>query len=436
MTMTAKRVSITLPALYKKQKAAIFSPARYSWIEGSTKSGKTAGCLTWILAKALKGRAGDNFWWVAPVAAQAKIAFDRLRGRDFLRNLDRSLYTVNLSERSVTLRDAGKIWFKSGDNPDSLYGEDVYGAVIDEASRCKAESYDAVRSTLTFTGGQIRLIGNVRGRGNWFFKGCRAAQGGHDPAHAYHRITALDAVEAGVFPEEELEDARQAFEAQGRGHVFAELYLCEPSDDGGNPFGLANLTACTDVSQPAVDTVCSSRPPLVWGWDLAKSADWTVGIALDDQGHVCGLHRWQGKSWQETIQRILSLTGTTHALVDSSGVGDPVVESLQSARPGVFEGFKFSSQSKQKLMESLALAIGTKALRFGQGTLHAELTAFEYEHRRTHTVYTAPAGLHDDCVMALALAWHHHKRARKLQNLPPPSLLTGGSHKYPFSRGW
>lgn len=33
-----------------------------------------------------------------------------------------------------------------------------------------------------------------------------------------------------------------------------------------------------------------------------------------------------------------------------------------------------------------------------------ELESFEYEYTRTGVRYTAPEGMHDDCVMALALA--------------------------------
>jgi hypothetical protein len=34
------------------------------------------------------------------------------------------------------------------------------------------------------------------------------------------------------------------------------------------------------------------------------------------------------------------------------------------------------------------------------------LEQFEFEYTRTGVRYSAPAGLHDDCVCALALAWH------------------------------
>jgi hypothetical protein len=101
------------------------------------------------------------------------------------------------------------MWFKSGEKPDNLYGEDVYAAVIDEASRLRPESFHAVRSTLTFTGGPVRCIGNVKGRKNWFYELCRKAEHG-EPGYSYHKMTAYDAVAGGVFPESEIEDAKRA----------------------------------------------------------------------------------------------------------------------------------------------------------------------------------------------------------------------------------
>ena len=35
----------------------------------------------------------------------------------------------------------------------------------------------------------------------------------------------------------------------------------------------------------------------------------------------------------------------------------------------------------------------------------------EYEYTRTGVKYSAPPGLHDDCVCALALAWHKYRNA-------------------------
>jgi hypothetical protein len=64
------------------------------------------------------------------------------------------------------------------------------------------------------------------------------------------------------------------------------------------------------------------------------------------------------------------------ALADSTGVGDPIVETLPR-RALNFEGFKFTPASKQQLMEGLALAIQRRAVGVLEGPMRAELEAFE-----------------------------------------------------------
>ena len=257
--------------LYAAQRSAIFAPERYAIIEASTKSGKTVGSLIWLTERVLQGRPGQNFWWVAPIRDQAKLAFRRLK-----RALPPGHYLANESELTVTLDDR-VLWFKGGDHPDSLYGEDVYAAVIDEASRLKEEAWHAVRSTLTATRGPVRMIGNVKGRKNWFYKLARTAESGADLTMHYAKITAHDAVRAGILDADEIADARQKLP----GAVYRELYEAEPSDDQGNPFGLDAIRACL---APGL----SAAAPVVWGWDLAKSVDFTVGIALDGPGASVG----------------------------------------------------------------------------------------------------------------------------------------------------
>jgi hypothetical protein len=111
----------------------------------------------------------------------------------------------------------------------------------------------------------------------------------------------------------------------------------------------------------------------------------------------------------ETIETIRRLTGHVKALVDSTGVGDPILEALSRGGPGVpssgnYEGFHFSAPGKQQLMEGLAVAIQRGELSYPDGAIVSELEAFEYEHTRTGVRYSAPPGIHDDCVCALALA--------------------------------
>jgi hypothetical protein len=388
--------------MYAMQEAAIFNPSRYSLIEASTKSGKTVGCIVWLFEQAAEGKDGQNYWWIAPTYPVSAIAFSRMK-----RYIPMDFYNANETDPSITLINGAKIWFKSGDKPDTLYGEDVYAAVIDEASRVKEDSWWAVRSTLTSTRGPVRIIGNVKGRKNWFWQMARKAQSG-EPGMEYHRMTASDAVAGGVLDQAEIDDAKNILPEM----VYKELYEAEAADDGGNPFGLRHITAQV---RPL-----SSGKPLAWGWDLAKKRDYTVGIALDENNAVCRYHRFQ-KPWNETVEFIRRETKGLKALVDSTGVGDAILEQLQRTTGGLrrptkgvggelslpghnFEGFVFSGPSKQQLMEELSTKIQHAEVWFPDNEIKSELETFEYEYTRTGVRYAAPEGMYDDCVCALALA--------------------------------
>ena len=402
--MTAQKlqaIDFVRPYLYPKQKAAFYTTARYSLTEASTKAGKTHGAIIWLTEMAVvNGFKGSNHWWVAPVSSQAEIAYRRIKNY-----VSPSWYISQGGEGNRRLyfpHNGATIWFKSGDKPDSLYGEDVHDMVADEASRHKEDSWHAMRSTITATKGRFRGIGNIKGRKNWYYKLCRMAQQGNDPDMEYHSINAYDAADAGVIPHAEIENARKMLPE----HIFNELYLNKPSDDGGNPFGLKAIRECT------LDDF-SWNEPVVFGWDLAKSVDFTVGIGLDRQGVVCRFERFQ-HTWQGTRTQIKEVTGKTPCAIDATGVGDPIVEDIQRDLAlignGNVEGFKFTSLSKQQLMEGLASAIQQKLIKFSGNDIIRELESFEYEITRTGVKYSAPEGLHDDCVCALALAWHKYKQ--------------------------
>ena len=187
--------------------------------------------------------------------------------------------------------------------------------------------------------------------------------------------------------------------------MFKELYLAEASEDGSNPFGLQHIRQCI---YPV-----STLPPVCFGIDLAKSTDYTVIIGLDQFGATCYYDRFQ-KDWRQTTQSILALPPGP-IRIDSTGVGDPIAEEIQSKRGNV-SGFKFTSITKQQIMEGLALSIQQKKVSFPDGLIVTELEQFEFEYTRSGVRYTAPPGLHDDCVCALALAVDLHKTAAAMGN--------------------
>jgi hypothetical protein len=178
--------------------------------------------------------------------------------------------------------------------------------------------------------------------------------------------------------------------------VFEQEYMANPAENAANPFGSAYIRQCIFPM--------SAGPVACYGIDLAKSVDWTVVIGLDKNGSVCHYERFQ-RDWRQTKEYIINLPKAP-ILMDSTGVGDPIFEDMQ--REGLdVQGYKFSSTSKQMLMEGLASAIHQRKITFPPGPIVDELEIFEYQYTSFGVKYSAPQGFHDDCVVSLSLAWQH-----------------------------
>lgn len=393
--------------LYPKQADFVQDRARHCFVEAGTKAGKTVGMIVWINEQCLFGKRHQNFWWVAPNAGTAKIAFERLYN-EYIPSKHRKFYKKNETERSITYPNGTKIWFKGADRPDSLYGEDVYAVVIDEASRVKENSYIAVLSTTTATNAPIRYIGNLKGKKNWFYRECQAAKqvllsyGSINGYHGYHKLTSLDN------PKNDPETI-MAMKDKMTIDQWNELYMAEASEDGSNPFGDENVAACAIETENKHGIIKEyAKNSLFYGIDVGSVIDYTVIIGLDKNGFVCHFERFKD-DWPIIQERVINAVGGAFARIDDTGVGKSAVEEIKSTyKCPNLKGFTFSAKgryTKQDLMQELGMALASKKLRYPKGSMiHNELDTFEYEHTHWGIKYSAPSGLHDDCVMALALA--------------------------------
>ena len=80
------------------------------------------------------------------------------------------------------------------------------------------------------------------------------------------------------------------------------------------------------------------------------------------------------------------------------------------------QAFTTTNASKMRVIDALALAFERQEIRIlPDPILIAELQSFEMERLPSGLMrYSAPEGLHDDTVMALALAWHGVASAQPL----------------------
>jgi hypothetical protein len=303
----------------------------------------------------------------------------------------------------IELITGGSIEFWSLENPLAGRSRKYKVAIIDEAAFNRnlwASWTEAIRPTLTDLKGSAWFMSTPKGK-NDFYKLWMRGQTNEPDWMSWQMPTITNP----FIDPAEIEAARRDLPEL----AFKQEYLAEFNDNVANPFGLDYIRICTGQM--------SNEPAVCFGIDLAKSFDWTVIIGLDRFGVVCYFDRFQ-RPWNETKEIIRRLPKAA-IKIDSTGVGDPITEDIQRER-GDVHSFKYTSTSKQQLMEGLAAAIHQRKVIYPEGTIRAELESFEYQMTGTGVKYTAPPGLHDDCVNALALAWSMYVQDN------------GGSVKYSF----
>jgi phage FluMu gp28-like protein len=183
--------------------------------------------------------------------------------------------------------------------------------------------------------------------------------------------------------------------------VFEQEYQAKFLDLGGEVF--RNIADCI---RGQLEPDRNVRKTYYCGVDLAKSYDYTVICILDNNGHLVFFVRFNEISWNIQKERIKRACQNYDALawIDSTGVGDPIFEDLaQQVRA---QGYKFTNVSKRQLIEGLSVSIERGEISFPEiPELINELSIFSFEQSETGTIkYSAPSGMHDDIVIALALA--------------------------------
>lgn len=405
-----REITYTRPFMYPYQTAILNCPARFTVTIASTKVGKTASHIVWLFEQALLCKANQSVWWIAPTFGQAKIAYNRMK----VQISNRQFFTANETNLVITLVTGAKIEFKTGEKPDNLYGDDVYAFVYDEFTRAREASWHALRTTITSTGGKGKFIGNATSTKNWGYKLAMKAKGGQEQDYMYFKITAYDAAAAGMKTKEgrpfleEIEAAKRDLPE----YAFNALYLAEGGEDGSNPFGLKYIAACCHPTLSTQESIC-------YGIDLARKVDFVSIIGLDKLGSVSHHHTFTKVGWQQTIDTIKYLPNKPMA-IDSTGIGDVVISQVEEVQTDI-EPYMFTPQSKQRLIEGLAVGIQSRKLIIpddgdvvnGTGRIRHQLEQFEFVFTRTGIKYSAPEGEHDDDVVALALAWHKWENAHK-----------------------
>lgn len=386
------KLEVRLPMLHpgqvRRREAIAQAGARFVVTMCGRRFGKTIDAGEWLMAGAM---AGERCGLFAPTYKYLQDPWVDMTNR--LRPLTEAAGgRISEQDRRITLPNGGLIECWTMDTPDPGRGKKYHRIAVDEAGivrNLKVIFEQALRPTLVDYKGHCWFYGTPKGRTHDFSVLMAKGEKGEQDWLSFRAATKDNP----FIPPEEIEAARRDMSAQ----AFAQEFEGIPADDGGNPFGISAIATCTVEG-------LSTKLPVVWGWDFARAQDWTVGIALDEDGAVCRFERWQLKPWGETVRLVSQMTGpTVIAYGDSTGIGDVVVEQIQAQRVRM-AGVHFSRPEKQQLMERLASHIQRGTIKFPDGPIRQELETFQYEYSAFGVRYEAPNGLHDDCVMALSLA--------------------------------
>jgi hypothetical protein len=387
-------VTIQIEKAYPAQQRIIDEALRFNVLQCGRRVGKTTLGVMVAIDPALDGHPVGYF---APTYKTMSEVY-----RQMLKILKPVIESASKTDQQIRLITGGVIDFWTLQDEDAGRSRKYKRIIIDEGSVVRNLMrvwQESIRPTLTDLRGDAWFLGTPKGRRDFhvlYSKGVSGAKG--------WKSWRLETADNPYIHPEEIEEARRDLPKA----IFDQEYRGIPADDGGNPFGITAIHAC-------INTDIIPGPAITYAADLAKSMDWTVIGGFDENNHLVEVQRWQGP-WEETITRIARIIGDKPALLDATGVGDPIVERLQKMGHAV-EGFKFTQQSKQEIMLGLAVAIQNGDITLpDERWLISELESFGYEYTRTGVRYEAPQGLHDDGVCMLAMANKHriHGQARSI----------------------
>lgn len=306
-----------------------------------------------IISEALQGR---NVAYITPTYKLAKTFFEKLT--------QIIPFPANKSELIIQFPTSGTVEFFTGERLDNLRGRKFHFVVVDEASfipDLEDGWLNSIRPTLTDYKGKALFLSTPKGK-NYFYS--LFMKGGDD-----WQSFKFSTYDNPYIDKNEIDDARRHLPSA----VFEQEYMANPMENASNPFGNNHINDCIkELSNKATKFI---------GIDLAKSFDYTVIIGLDEDGNVSYFDRFQ-VDWKQTKEKILTLNKTTPIMIDSTGVGDAITEDLQRHFNSM-TGFKYTSHSKQQLMELLASTIQQKQIGFPAGVIKDELEIFEYQFTST-----------------------------------------------------
>jgi hypothetical protein len=172
----------------------------------------------------------------------------------------------------------------------------------------------------------------------------------------------------------------------------------------------------------AVLTAAPQWKAAVIGVDWAGASgggDYTAAVVLSAAGDVLETARWRGEPFTQQrarLQGIWQRHGKPPVVAEENGMG--AVQNAELQQAGVhMQDWTTTNASKTEIISKLVTAFEQGNIKIPDDeVLLGELQAFQATPLAGgQSRYSAPPGLHDDLVMALAIAYQGLCKARKRQ---------------------
>jgi hypothetical protein len=386
---------------HEGQKKVIDCKSRDIAICAGRRWGKSQVCAYIALKTFLQGiadiKAGRRkemkIWVVAPTYELANKVFDYIVS--WYIKVPGSEQAAVSTRTPAQIRLAVNVWIqcKSADAPEGMLGEGLDLVIMDEAAMTSRNVYERyVYPTLTSKKGKTIFISTPFGQ-NWFYHKCTELKG----EGAYFHFQTKNSP---YFSEEEWDRAKKMMPQQ----VFEQEYEASFLPDAAAVFRRVDEII---KDNSLADVAREHR--YVMGVDLAKHEDFTAITVIDKyNNNVVYFDRFREIDYPFQKARIKATAeryNGARIYIDSTGVGEPIFEDLRREKLFI-DDFKFSNKSKKELVEKLSIFIEQKKVFIPNNeTLIDEIKSFGYKLTDSgNVIYSAPEGLHDDCVFSLALA--------------------------------
>jgi hypothetical protein len=386
-------LTLTLPKPHAAQRQMIAEAKRWNVASCGRRIGKTTLGQNRCVGPLLEGK---PVGWFSPTYKMLSDVW-----RDMVETLQPVTKRTNASERQIELITGGILDMWSLDNPDVARGRKYARVVIDEAAmipQLQNAWQMVIRPTLTDYAGDGWFLSTPKGMN--FFRQCY--DWGQDPEHSEWKSWKLPTSSNPYIAPAEIEAARLELPER----VFQQEYLADFLEDAGGVFRGVQAASTASPTEPV------AAGDYVMGVDWGQQEDFTVLSIVDRTNRKqVALDRFNQIDWSIQRGRLRAMAdkwGVSVIIAEHNSIGGPNIEALQNEGLPVI-AFQTTASSKPPLIESLALAFERSELAILNNPVQvSELQAYERTVSRMtgRSSYSAPAGYHDDTVMALALAWH------------------------------